>query len=280
MSLRDSASPALRQPDLAPHYERLAFERQWRAGQALVARMDLRPGQRVLELGCGTGLLAAHMADRVGAAGEVLGLDLLPLRVQIAHQRSRHNLRFQVGGPGQLARFRTGSFEAIVANGVLHTWPDAPQALAECARLLVPGGCLGLATPSAAHPHPARRACDALLAEPPYVGHPRPEEGREHAVDVVELDALLRRAGFASLALAAQPETILHASGDGAIEYMQASAWGRFMAHLPEPLRLRARAEIVRRLEAARGPDGIRFDAMRLVAVARTRPAPRRERAL
>jgi ubiquinone/menaquinone biosynthesis C-methylase UbiE len=212
----------------------------------------------VLELGCGTGLLAEHFADRVGPGGEVLGLDALPLRVQIAHQRGRHNLRFQVGDPGQLARFKSGSFEAIVANGVLHTWPDAARALAECARLLVPGGCLGMVTHAASHPHPALRAQDALLTEPPYAGHAWPEEGRQYPVSAVELDALLLQAGFAAVRLDAQPEVILHATADGAIEFMQASAWGHFLMHLPAALRVCARAEIVRRLEALRGPEGIR----------------------
>ena len=49
---------------------------------------------------------------------------------------------------------------------------------------------------------------------------------------------------------------------------MQASAWGHFLMHLPPDLRDRARAEILRRLEALRGPDGIRHDAMQIVAIA------------
>jgi ubiquinone/menaquinone biosynthesis C-methylase UbiE len=270
MSTRGSASsvPAQQAPALATHCERLALDRQLKTGQALAAAMGLRRGQRVLELGCGTGLLAEHLADRVGASGEVLGLDALPLRVQIAHQRGRHNLRFQVGDPSRLARFRAGSFDAIVANGVMHTWPVAGRALGECARLLAPGGCLGLVTHSASHPHPARRVRDALLAEPPYAGHTWPQEGREYGVDMVGLDGLVRQAGFASMRLDSQPEVMLHATGNGAIEFMQASAWGHFLMHLPEALRVRARAEIIRRLEALRGPDGIRHDAMRLVAIA------------
>ncbi|MDO9315394.1 MAG: methyltransferase domain-containing protein [Burkholderiaceae bacterium] len=255
-------------PSLASHHERLAVDRQLKVGCALVDRMGLRPGQRVLELGCGIGLLAEHLVERVGPNGEVLGLDAMPLRVQIAHQRGRHNLRFQVGDPSALRRFGAGSFDAIVANGVLHTWPDATAALTECARLLAPGGCLGLATHSAAHPHPAERLLHALLAEPDYVDHPWPQESRRYPVGADELDRLLRRAGLVSVRVEARPETFLHATGEGALEHMQASAWGHFLMHLPRLLRVRARADLVRRLEALRGPDGIRHDAMQLVAVA------------
>lgn len=255
-------------PTRASHHERLAIDRQLKVGCGLVDRMGVRAGQRVLELGCGTGLLAEQMVDRVGPEGEVLGLDAMPLRVQIAHQRGRHNLRFQVGDPSSLRRFAAGSFDAIVANGVLHTWPDAAAALAECARLLAPGGCLGLATHSALHPHPAERLLRELMDEPAYADHPWPEESRRYPVSADELDRLLRQTGLMSLCVEARPETFLHATGEGAIEHMQASAWGHFLMHLPPPLRDRARADLVRRLEALRGPDGIRHDAMQLLAIA------------
>jgi len=255
-------------PALASYHEWLAVERQLKAGCALADRMGLRAGQRVLELGCGTGLLAEHLVERVGSQGEVLGLDAMPLRVQIAHQRGRFNLRFQVGDPSSLQRFGAGSFDAIVANGVLHTWPDAAAALTECARLLAPAGCLGVATQSAAHPHPAERLQRELMAEPPYADHPPPAESRRYPVGADELDRLLRAAGLVSVQVEARPETFLHATGEGALEHMQASAWGHFLMHLPPDLRDRARAEILRRLEALRGPDGIRHDAMQIVAIA------------
>ena len=73
-------------PALQRHYERIVGERLLRDGRQLAAAMGLFRGQRVLELGCGTGILSQHLADSVGPEGEVLGLDALPLRVQIAHQ--------------------------------------------------------------------------------------------------------------------------------------------------------------------------------------------------
>jgi len=255
-------------PSLAAHHERLLLDRHLRDGRALVAAMALGPGQRVLQLDGGAGLLAEHLADVVGADGEVLALDPLPLRVQIAHQRSRHNLRFQVGDTTRLARFRSASFDAVVANGVLHGWPDVGAALAECLRLLAPGGCLGLATQSAAHPHPAERMRDALLAEPGYADAALPAEAVARPQTLDALDALLRGAGFAGVSLRAEPEQFLYANAQAAIESMQAGAWGEFLAHLPERRRADARAEVARRLEALRGPDGIRHDAMRIVALA------------
>lgn len=263
-------------PTLAPHYERLAIDRQLKAGRGLAAVMGLGRGHRVLELGCGIGLLSEHLAQRVGPEGEVLGLDALPLRVQIAHQeKGRHNLRFQVGHVGQLARFGPGSFDAIVANGVAHTWPDADGALAECWRLLAPGGRLGLVTHAADHPHPAREAMDAVLAQPAYAAHPLPDEAHEHPLTEARLRTLLREAGFDEWLLEAQAETVWHASAEGAIEAMQASAWGRFLQHLPEPLRHVARVDVMARLQARREDQGIRHRAVRLVVIA-SKPLPPR----
>ncbi|MBX9716912.1 MAG: hypothetical protein K2X42_10000, partial [Burkholderiaceae bacterium] len=79
---------------------------------------------------------------------------------------------------------------------------------------------------------------------------------------------LLPQAGFAAVQIEACPEMLLHATSEAALEHMQASAWGRLLMHLPAGLRAEARADIVRRLEALRGPDGIRHDAMQLVAIA------------
>lgn len=262
-------------PPLSLHYERIAVERRLKAGRLLAQTLELRRGARVLELGCGTGLLTGLLADAVGDDGEVLGLDTLPLRVQIAHQKARSNRRFQVGGPDSLARFVAGSFDFIVANGVLHTWPEPAAVLAACLRLLAPGGRLGLATHSAAHPHPAALAQAEVLAQAPYHRHPPAPESREHALDAERLEALLRTAGFERMHLYAQDETLLHASPEAAIEFMQAHAWGHFLEHLPITLRAGARAEIVRRLQALQGPSGIRFDERQLFATVEKAGAPR-----
>jgi len=261
-------------PPLSLHYERIAVERQLRDGRLLIQTLGLGRGARVLELGCGTGMLAQILADTVGEQGEVLGLDALPLRVQIAHQKGRRNLRFQVGDPYHLARFGDASFDAIVANGVLHAWPDPAAALATCLRLLAPGGRLGLVTHSAAHPHPAALAQAEVLAHWPYSQYPPPAEAREYALDAAQLEALLRGAGFERMHLYAQDETLLHASAEAAIEFMQASAWGHFLNHLPVTLRAAAQAEIVQRLQLQCGPHGIRYEARQLFATVEKAGSP------
>jgi ubiquinone/menaquinone biosynthesis C-methylase UbiE len=253
---------------LATHYEQLAHERQFNAGQRLVDSLQLAPGERVLELGCGTGALARLMARRVGADGDVLGLDPLPLRVQIAHQHSARNLRFQIGDVATLARFGPASFDAIVANGVLHRWAHAGAALTECARLLAPIGRLALATHSAAHPHPAAQIQAEVLADAAYAAHPPPAEAREHAVTATHLAGLLEQAGFGRRRLDLVAQSVFHGSAEAAIESMQSTAWGHFLAHLPAALRRSAHAEIVHRLQVLATPQGIRHDSVQMLVLA------------
>ncbi len=256
-------------PTLATHYERIAFERQHKVGRSLVATMAVSRGQRVLELGCGLGLLTEHLADQVGHAGDVLGLDPLPLRVQIAHQhRARRNLRFQIGDVAQLTRFPVACFDVIVANGVLHTWRDARAALAEAWRLLAPGGRLGLTTLSADHPHPAAAAQAAVLAEPPFVMHPLPEEAREYPLSPPALGEALDAVGFAPINIETRRELTRYPHAEAAIESMQATTWGRFLGHLPVYLRAPARAEIVQRLASRCGPDGLVHESVAITVVA------------
>ncbi|WP_437728020.1 methyltransferase domain-containing protein [Sorangium sp. So ce861] len=76
-------------PQLAQDYEVRSAERQFRHGQRLIAELGVRAGERVLDIGSGTGLLAEHVAGTVGPTGRVLGIDPLPLRVEIA-QRKGH----------------------------------------------------------------------------------------------------------------------------------------------------------------------------------------------
>lgn len=121
--------------------------RQLRQRIATVAR--LRPGETVLDVGCGTGTLALEVAQRVGRAGRVVGID--PGTQQIARARAkaarRHlPIEFQVGVIEQLA-FPDQTFDVVFSTLMMHHVP-APlkrQGLAEIARVLKPDGRLVIA---------------------------------------------------------------------------------------------------------------------------------------
>src|ERR1700722_8545650 len=89
-------------PDLARHYEEASSDRQFKAGKVLAQKLALRPGDNVLDVGSGTGLLAEYVAGIVGPSGSVVAIDPLPLRIDIAKRKARPNLTFRVGEALQL----------------------------------------------------------------------------------------------------------------------------------------------------------------------------------
>jgi SAM-dependent methyltransferase len=119
-----------------PHQERLR--------RAFLAFAGIRTGQRVLDVGCGTGVVTRDLARRVGPGGRVVGVD--PSRALVAEARRRA----RAAGVGARCRFRPGdgtrlpfpdgSFDATVAVTVLLHVPASARILAEMIRVTRPGG--------------------------------------------------------------------------------------------------------------------------------------------
>jgi ubiquinone/menaquinone biosynthesis C-methylase UbiE len=107
----------------------------------LLAASGARPGDRVLDLGCGTGYFARMLARVPGT--HVVGLDASPEMVAYATRRARKqpNCRFDVGAAEKLA-YPDASIDVVVSSLFLHHVPadTQPQVIAEIQRVLRPGG--------------------------------------------------------------------------------------------------------------------------------------------
>jgi arsenite methyltransferase len=107
--------------------------------RAFLRALELRPGERVLDIGSGPGFLAAEMADVVGP-GLVHGVDPSQSMLEIA-RRHTQAAEFHEGTATEL-EFGDASFEVAVSTQVYEYVKDIAAALAEARRVLVPGGRL------------------------------------------------------------------------------------------------------------------------------------------
>jgi SAM-dependent methyltransferase len=98
---------------------------------------DLRVGQRVLDVGCGPGALTSELADRLGR-GSVTAVD--PSEPFVAAARARHPGVEVLQASAESLPFREGSFDAALAQLVVHFMADPVAGLAEMSRVTSPGG--------------------------------------------------------------------------------------------------------------------------------------------
>ncbi|HEU0220869.1 MAG TPA: methyltransferase domain-containing protein [Paracoccaceae bacterium] len=111
------------------------------AGQ-LVEALAIRPGEAVLDVGCGTGIVARLAAVRCGASGQVTGLDPNPAMLAVA-SRLAPGIEWREGRAESLP-WPDASFGAVASQFALMFFADRAAALAEIFRVLRPGGRLAV----------------------------------------------------------------------------------------------------------------------------------------
>lgn len=132
------------QIDAAKAYEALmvpALFGQWSSKVADAAQ--IRQGQRVLDVACGTGVLAREAAERTGPSGFVAGLDPDPGMLQVARQIAPAVEWRQ--GVAESLPFPDQAFDAVVSQFGFMFFSDRREALRQALRVLAPGGCLTVA---------------------------------------------------------------------------------------------------------------------------------------
>jgi len=168
----------------------ISFGRVRAVRQKLIDTAAPAPGEQVLDVGCGTGTLAIAMKPRVGAGGEVHGIDASPEMIEVAREKSAKagaGIDFRVALIEAIP-FPDATFDLVTSSLMLHHLPDAlkVKGLREIRRVLKQGGRFVLMD-FASHSHSPLGHLLAIL------GYSRGES----IVD--KLTAMLKDAGFAAV---------------------------------------------------------------------------------
>jgi ubiquinone/menaquinone biosynthesis C-methylase UbiE len=152
-----AANPAQAYQDFVVHWQ----FRPWTA--VLLAEAGLHPGERVLDLAAGTGIVAREAAPFVGEGGRVVALDVSPAMLAVGHglpAPTGATIEWQEGDATRLP-LADAAFDVVLCQQGLQYFPDRPAAVAEMKRVLVPGGRAVLAVWRSLDHHPIQAALNA-----------------------------------------------------------------------------------------------------------------------
>jgi SAM-dependent methyltransferase len=166
----------------------------------LVERAAPRPGERVLDVACGTGIVTRRLPLLVGESGRVVGLDLSPEMLAVARsQPSRDGAPVDwIEGDAQALPLEDGTFDLVVCQQGLQFVPDRAAAAREMRRVLGEDGRAVVAVWQGLDRHPMFRAL--IEAEAEHLGLPVERLATPFSLgDADRLRALFDGAGFAAV---------------------------------------------------------------------------------
>ena len=222
--------------ELASAYDELS-DPQFTHGRELVALLEVGDGDRVLDIGCGTGRLATFAAEHLDASGRVVGIDPASPRIDLARRRDDARLDFRIGQAQDLSAFGDATFDVAYLNSVLNWIDDRPKALAEVFRVLKPGGRMGVATTIRDRPNQLRtlgRRAWRMARSPDEApgaladGRSVEESGSRRAANAEDVRAMIEHAGFALRSFEVRTFAALFRDVGQMIDFSQATTYGQF----------------------------------------------------
>jgi trans-aconitate methyltransferase len=232
----------------------------WRHGASLVELLAPQPGERILDLGCGTG----HLTAQIAAAGAtVVGIDSSPEMIAEA-RRTHPGLGFEVADARALDF--VAAFDAVFSNAALHWVKEADAVAAGVARALKPGGRF---VAEFGGKRNVRLIADALAESLSAVGV-EPVASPWYFPSVAEYARVLERAGLeVTFALLFDRPTPLE-GGEAGLRAWVEMFGGYYLTRVPRE----CREEYLRRVEDALRPALVRdggwvadYHRLRVVAV-------------
>jgi SAM-dependent methyltransferase len=242
-------------------------------GPRVVQLAELRPGLRVLDVACGTGLVARLAAEAVGVDGRVAALDLNPGMLAVASELPTvEGAAIEwVDGNAQALPFAEASFDVVCCQLGLQFFPDREGAVREMKRVLVPGGhavvmvwreinrAPGFSVLAAALGRTIGADAEALMRAPFALG------------DAGELAGLLEAGGFCDCTIRAETGNVRFPSAEKFVHgYVGGSPLAALVTAAPAPAYEELAGEVERALDAFVEQDSLSFPIEAYLALCRT----------
>lgn len=246
-------------------------------GDATLARAAFRPGERVLDIGCGAGPSTLEIARLVGPKGHVLGLDISPVLIQTARERATRTGVVNAGfvcGDAATINLQPGGFAHLFSRFGVMFFADPFAAFANLRGMLQDGARLTF-------------CCWGPPPENPWVGQlmeivsrhvalPAPDPtapGPFAFADPTRTTAILEQAGFNTVEFTPwRGRQLLGGPGldpAGAAQFaMQAFFVGEVLAEQPDAVKEAVRNDMLALFATQHGADGVGMDAMAWVVTA------------
>ena len=204
----------------------------------LIQAADPRPGERILDVGCGTGIVSRMVAARLGRRAAVTGVDLSPNMLEVAHAAAAREgvaVEWRQGRAEELP-FPDGSFDLVLCQFALMFFADRPAALAQMRRVVRGTGRVVLHVWQGLDRHPFYRTLHEVIQS--RLGMSALQEIFALG-DAGEVRALLTGAGFRQVEVEPLSETARFPNPEGFLagEIDVDTAAIPSMQHLDEPAR-------------------------------------------
>jgi ubiquinone/menaquinone biosynthesis C-methylase UbiE len=217
----------------------------------LMEAASIQPGESVLDVACGTGVVTRLAAERVGGAGRVVGLDVSPAMLAVARSRAPRGTRTDwYETSAEAMPLADDGFDVVLCQMGLQFIADKPQALAQMRRVARPGGRVVLNLPG---PAPAFFSDFARA----LARHIDPKAARFVEIvfslhDEEELRALMSAAGFEDVRIAKAGKTLrLPPPGEFVWQYVYSTPLKELVGRASETQRAALADQVVRRWQGA-----------------------------
>ena len=237
--------------------------------EQIVSAARLRSGERVLDVGCGTGIVARLAVEEVGPEGSVVGLDVNSAMLAVARSAMPAEAAVEWHeAPAESMPLDDDAFDVVLCQMSLQFFADRVQALREIRRVLAPGGRALVSLPGPMTPF-FEILAEALARHlPPRAAAFVRQVFSLHEPD--EIEHLLRRGGFETVEIRpASIHLVLPGAAQFLEQYVASTPLSALWAAAEETAREAVRREVLAAWGPLEGEDGLQGEQPMILAVAR-----------